>query len=187
LWECLIKLQKGNIVKLTIPIIFAMSLNSFADYQFEKNKNELVIKDATKGFSKEVIWKNNLIWQDEEYSEDEINTYKQNDKDYQKVGTLEYAKSYCKNSTYIGITTWRLPYFHELNTIRDKHNSINSKFRKVPEGFFWSLDEDLNDKTKYKRVSFKMNRADAYISQNHHLYIRCVTDEYNSEHFKKVK
>jgi hypothetical protein len=169
--------------KFIFSIIFILffNLNIFAEYHFQKDSSKIITSDITKGIKDNIIWRNNLIWQDEEYSEDEINIYKNNEKNYQKVGTLEYAKEYCKKSTYGGFKNWRLPYFHELNILRDRNNKINHNFKKAPEGFFWSLDEDLDDKTKYKRVAFEINRADIYINKKHHLYIRCIKDKYISD------
>jgi hypothetical protein len=153
--------------KILFTSIIACNILFGSNYDLNKNSNKTLVIDETNG----TVWQNNLIWQDEEYTKEEKEAYLNNDKNYDKVGDLEYAKEYCKKSTYFKFDNWRLPNYHELNP----------KFKKSPKGFFWSIDEDLHDKSKYKRVSFDINRADSFVNKNYKLYIRCVRGEYKTD------
>jgi hypothetical protein len=170
--------------KILFTSIIACNILFGSNYDLNKNSNKTLVIDKTNGThlsENKPIWQNNLAWQDEEYTDNEKEAYLNNDKNYDKVGDLEYAKEYCKKSTYFKFDNWRLPNYHELNLLRNNYNELNPKFKKSPKGFFWSIDEDLHDKSKYKRVSFDINRADSFVNKNYKLYIRCVRGEYKTD------
>jgi hypothetical protein len=171
---------------LFLPVLLCSTLFG-SNYDLNNNHSNSLVFDKTIGKdsnTSKVIWQNGLTWQNSEYTDEERQIYIDSSRNYKKIGDLNYAINYCKNLEYLGFDDYRLPNHHELNMLRDEYNTLNSKFKESPKGFFWSADEHINDKTKSRRVSFDINRDDAFVNKNHKLYIRCVRGQYKTTSFE---
>jgi hypothetical protein len=133
-------------------------------------ENKKVLKD---------VWideETRLMWQDEVYSQREIDNYEKyykEGKNVGKSGNWYHANDNCQDLILNSLSDWKLPTIDELNKIKDKRN--NFKMKKVFRGV-WSSDV-LNSKEamlygfQYYDDGEKANLNEWKISTR---YIRCV-------------
>jgi len=116
-----------------------------------------------------------LMWQDEEYSDEEMKNY-HDEETYEKVGNWYYADEYCSELRLSNFDDWRLPTIEELEDLRDKRSNLKSgsvdKFRNV-----WSSTTKGS-----KRYNYAFNMYDegdnpkGYHPTSWVLIIKCVRD-----------
>ena len=110
----------------------------------------------------------NLIWQDQPYTDIELNAYT-NDFNKDKVGSWSYAMKYCQNLTIANYTNWRLPQKGELlKSYKNKYN-----FKNKNKHSYWSSTLSTLDELKYYAIYFRTGE-EAVFDEVVHYYIRCV-------------
>jgi len=116
-----------------------------------------------------------LMWQDEVYSQREIDNYTKyhkKGKSFGKTGSWYHAKEYCQNLKLAGLNDWRMPTINELDGIKDKRNNFKSKkqFRGV-----WSSSSNSNKKFIYSFVDYDKGDKVKWSKEKSIIeFVRCV-------------
>jgi len=116
-----------------------------------------------------------FLWQDEEYSQSELDAYSQGSST-QKVQNFAAAINYCENLSLDGYTDWRLPNFTELYLLVDRNLSapaINDTFENVPNGKYWSSTTVEIDESMGWIVDFEHGNSE-WLSKDTPAYVRCI-------------
>ncbi len=114
-------------------------------------------------------------WQDQEYSQDEIDIYKDGDS-FNKVGNFEDAIAYCEDLVLDGYSDWRLANFNELYTLVDRNISnpaLNSIFENVPNGKYWSSTTVESNTDKGWVIDIEYANSE-WLDKTTSAYIRCI-------------
>ncbi len=171
-----IKLKKGtyNIkVKksgyLTKEGSIELSRSESIDIVLEK-ENMVYKTKFTKRYSssKNVTVIDDLMWQDEKYTEREKKAYSAD----RHIGKAQYWKgaiSYCKNLTLAGYDDWKLPNKKTLKELFNNKNKLKNTF----PNYYWSSTKYEEYKDYAWRVSFSKGYVDSY-RKEYSSYVRCV-------------
>ena len=149
--------------KMTLVFTLFVILTSLnADIVRDNKKN--IVKDTSTG----------LMWQDEVYSKQEENAY-ENGINYGKAGKWEYAKRYCDNLNFSGLSDWRLPTIDELKSIVDKNRkpAIKKGFINANNRFYWSSSSFISIASHAGNVHF-FDGSSGWQNKRASHYIRCV-------------
>jgi len=155
------------------------------EVELDKNtKPEKLTFALTKSAPKKLVdvWideDTNLMWQNEEYSQKEIDNYKKyfkKAKAVAKTGDWYHAKSYCSNLKLNGFSNWKLPTIEELEGVRNKRKNFkqpNDTMRNL-----WASTSAGSKKLVYSFVGYDKGKdikqksyPDAVTN-----FIRCVRD-----------
>jgi len=121
--------------------------------------------------------KENLMWQDELYHDDEESAYR-NGHSSGKAGTWEHVRNYCSTLDYGGFSDWRLPTLDELMDLHQRPTELKHSIASD----FWSSTPDKGDKYK------TLYTADGYPyvhkkSESHFVRcVRCLEDKNSADH-----
>ena len=137
-------------------------INRFIDEKREEVENRKLLQ---KSKADDDVWideESGLMWQDEVYSQREIDNYVKHykkGKNIGKTGSWYHAKEYCQSLTLNDFSDWRLPSIDELDGVKDKRSNFKSEkqFRGVWSSsskgnkiFIYSfIDYDKDDKVKW--------------------------------------
>jgi len=121
---------------------------------------------TTISFSSDVVIDNDLMWQDESYTDKE-SMAKGDKHSYGKVGKWKYAKKYCENLSFNGYTNWRLPTKKELLEAHKKTNL----FENVLDYDYWTSTPASSTKA-WAIYPIAEAEYKHYMSDTH--YFRCV-------------
>ena len=84
---------------------------------------------------------NNLMWQDEPYTKDEIKAYKDN-KTYKKVSGRKNAIKYCKQLDLGGYKDWRLPSLTEIRELYENKSKLEHVETNILSSGYWTTDKE---------------------------------------------
>ncbi len=142
-----------------------VSINHDVSMAKEKKK---VLKD---------VWvdkETGLMWQDEEYSQREIDNYEKyykEGKNVGKSGNWYHANDYCQDLTLSGFSNWRLASIDELNNIKRKR----TKFQYNYFGATWASDGTGNKKYNFSFQDYKKGKKSIWLNKKSVIWtIRCV-------------
>ncbi|MBU0631910.1 DUF1566 domain-containing protein [bacterium] len=116
-----------------------------------------------------------LMWQDEEYNQEEVDNYVkyyEQEKNVGKTGSWYHADEYCQKLRLDGFNDWRLPSINELSSIKDKRNNFVYQvvFRNI-----WSSDTAGDEAKKFRfHYYIQGDEPIALNSKTRVSYIKCV-------------
>jgi len=142
-----------------IVMIFLSSL--YGEYYKQDNR---VIEVATA-----------FIWQDEAYSQSELDAYSAGDS-VDKVQNFEGALEYCEALVLDGYSDWRLPNFTELYLLAERNvsqPSIDATFDNTPTGKYWSSTTSADQPTQGWVVDFLHGNSEL-LDKSSSAYVRCI-------------
>jgi len=116
-----------------------------------------------------------LYWQDESYTQSEIDAYS-NGTSSTKVQNFTQAITYCDELNLDGYSDWRLPNFNELYLLVERNAStpaIDATFEYVPQGKYWSSTTVEADISMGWIVDFEHGNSE-WLSKDTPIYVRCV-------------
>ena len=114
-------------------------------------------------------------WQDQEYSQDEIDGYV-NGNSINKVENFENAITYCDNLVLDGYSDWRLANFNELYTLVERNISnpaLNSTFQYTPNGKYWSSTTVESNNDKGWIIDIEYGNSE-WLDKTTTAYVRCI-------------
>jgi len=118
------------------------------------------------GFTSNIVTHNNLMWQDEIYTDKE-SMAKGDKHSYGKVGKWKYAKRYCNKLSLNGYINWRLPTKTELlNAQKEDRLFIN-----ILDSDYWT-STPANKSEAWAIYPITESEFKHYMSDTH--YFRCV-------------
>ena len=151
-------------MKYILGLLLLVGISS-ADF-IRDDVKEIVIDTST-----------NLIWQDEEYTQAEVDAYNSDKNDEsEKALHWDSAIDYCEKLTFAEHNDWRLPNFNELHTIADKSSSgfvINPVFKNFIDKYYWSSTTYNNSTGNAWQVCFHCGDSREW-SKADTRYVRCV-------------
>jgi Protein of unknown function (DUF1566) len=110
--------------------------------------------------------KENLMWQDEVYHDDEESAYR-NSISSGKAGNWEHVRNYCATLYYGGFSDWRLPTLEEMMDLHQRPSGLKNSIASD----FWTSTPDKGDKYK------TLYTADGFPyvhKKNESHFVRCV-------------
>jgi len=117
------------------------------------------------------------MWQDEAYSQREIDNYMidyEKGNNVGKTGSWHYAKEYCQNLTLNGFNDWRVPTINELDEIKDKRDSFTNI---ISRGHWSSSNKNSKQALAFTYKYYDEGKNPKLIKQKNSVYyIKCVRD-----------
>lgn len=116
-----------------------------------------------------------LIWQDQEYTQEEIDAYSAGSA-VGKVQNFASAISYCENLELDGYNDWRLPNFTELYLLVDRNQTtpaVDSTFEHIANGKYWSSTTVDIDNSMGWIVDFEHGNSE-WLAKDTKAYVRCI-------------
>jgi hypothetical protein len=116
-----------------------------------------------------------FVWQDEAYSQSELDAYSSGDS-VDKVQNFEGAIGYCEALVLDGYSDWRLPNFTELYLLADRNvsqPSIDATFDNTPIGKYWSSTTSADQSTQGWVVDFLHGNSEL-LEKESSAYVRCI-------------
>ena len=134
------KKYKGAMVlsKATVTPSSLISKNSFSD----SLSLELVSSTKLEDSNNKAIIIGDLMWQDEPYTKDEIEAYKDN-RTYKKVSGKKDAINYCAQLDLLGYTDWRIPSLTEMQELNDNISKLKYVETDFSSSGYWTMDTDI--------------------------------------------
>ncbi|MCK4874341.1 MAG: DUF1566 domain-containing protein [Sulfurimonas sp.] len=109
-----------------------------------------------------------LMWQDEEYTEEERRACKA-DTLHGKTQNWQGAKNYCRDLNLAGYSDWYLPSKSQLESLYNNRSQLKNN---MPD-FFWSSTGHESNSSLAWDVSFRAG-ATLYYYKSYVDYVRCV-------------
>lgn len=118
--------------------------------------------------------KRNIMWQDEPYTEDERRAYNGN-YNSGKVQDWDGAQTYCKNLSFAGYSTWRLPTEEEMKSIVNinRKPTVISEIKHAESANYWTSTSSNFSLASNMRFTYGNSTKSA---KSEKYYVRCVSD-----------
>lgn len=151
-------------------------INHFIAVKREEVKNR---KLPQKPKVDENVWvdeETGLMWQDEIYSQREIDNYMKHykkRKDVGKTGSWYHADEYCEGLILNNLSDWRLPSISELDGIKDKTKNFNNRVQFMA---MWSNKENQNNASYFSFFAYNKGEKKLVYKREKSkvLYFSCV-------------
>ena len=145
-------------------IILTMSIlvSSLLSYFYKENS---IVTDIKTAFQ----------WQDQEYSQAELDAYTNGD-NIDKVQSFENAIIYCEDLVLDGYSDWRLANFNELYTLVERNISnpaLNSIFEYTPNGKYWSSSTVESNPDKSWVIDIEYGNSE-WLDKSDGAFVRCI-------------